>query len=69
MFTPIPKRRFLFTHSSGAKRMIRAHDEESARRKMKAFLRDQIFGPFALFFDPLEVDRHMQDVTCKEIHQ
>jgi len=54
------------THDTGATVEFRAHSKAKARRKLAAFLRDQIYGPWALTYSPAVVSKHLRRCTITQ---
>jgi len=58
-------RDYTFEHEAGPRHTVRARSVSHARRKMRSFLQAQMFGEFALIYNPSEVERELQ--RCKLI--
>ena len=43
-----------------ARHTVYARSIKGARRKMRAFLQEQIYGPWALTYDPAVVEHHLR---------
>lgn len=56
-------RRYVFQHQNGMVRVVRARSIAAADRKMRVFVREQIFGPWALTYYPAMVERELEKFT------
>jgi len=62
-------RDYTFRHEAGPTHTVRARSEESARRKMRSFLCDKMFGSFALLYDPAALQRELDKCELIEEQQ
>ncbi len=47
--------------------IIKAKSEQAATKRARSLVQAMMFGPFALFYDPVARDRVMAQAKCEEI--
>ena len=57
---------YRFQHENGAKVRFRAKSEEDARRQLRDFVQNKMFGAFALFYEPEAVERELAKIHLVE---
>jgi len=64
-------RLYLFRHERGMTHCVRAKNEESAKRKMRAFIQSRIVGDWQLWYYPEEeaIEREMSRCQIVEGNQ
>ncbi len=56
-----PRKAYKFIHNEAElSHVVYARNRKQADRRMKAFLSEQMFGAFALWDDPADVEREFQ---------
>jgi hypothetical protein len=57
---------YVFTHPKAkGPKIIKAYSETGAWKKMRAFVMSQMFGDFALTYDPFSVAEVMLEITLE----